>query len=266
MSTKTNILSKIKELFADQKMMEDYTAATNEIIRCLGGSLAVGERVAQVIGGVETDLPDGNYLLNNGKTISTIGNVIKEVNEYRAEENLGKTQMGTDTASSAQEDATIAEENMADYKNEIMTKLIDGTEVKILSKGDALSVGDEVLVKDAEGNFGKAPEGDHELEGGLTINVDAEGFINELSTAAEEASDKNSSEEMKSMFEAVSQLTLLVGELKESISNVTKENTELKEKFNKFSAEPSTESVTKKQEILSKTSDKMDRAKFFGGR
>jgi hypothetical protein len=242
-------------------MMEDYTAATNEIIRCLGDSLAVGERVAQVIGGVETDLPDGNYLLNNGKSITTVGNVIKEINEYRAEENLGKTKMGSDTASSAIEDATIAEENMEDYKNEIMTKLMDGTEVKILSKGDALSVGDEVLVKDAEGNFGKAPAGEHKLEGGLVIYVDELGFINELETEDTEESD-----EMKSMFEAISQLTVLVGELKKTVSNVSKENSDLTEKFNKFSKEPSVESVTKKQATLSKSADKLDKAKFFGGR
>ena len=256
MNTKTNILSKIKELFADQKMMEDYTAATNEIIRCLGDSLAVGERVAQVIGGVETDLPDGNYLLNNGKSITTVGNVIKEINEYRAEENLGKTQMESDAASTDQKDPKM--EEMEDYKNEILTKLVDGTEAKILSKGDAMSVGDKVEVKDAEGNFMKAPAGEHKLEGGLVIYVDELGFINELET--------EETEEMKSMFEAISQLTILVGELKKTISNVSKENSELTEKFNKFSKEPSVESVTKKQATLSKSADKLERAKFFGGR
>lgn len=261
MNTKTNILAKIKELFAEQKMMEDYTAATNEIIRCLSDSLAVGSKVAQVIGGVETDLPDGSYLLNNGKTIKTVGNVIKEINEYRAEENLGKTEMGSDTASSAQEDAIVAEENMEDYKNEIMTKLVDGTEVKILSKGEALSVGDEVLVKDAEGNFTKAPAGKHELEGGLVIYVDESGFINEMETKETEEAD-----EMKNMFEAISQLTILVGELKKTISNVSEKNSELTEKFEKFSKEPSVESVTKKQVSLSKTANKVERAKFFGGR
>jgi hypothetical protein len=237
-------------------MMEDYTAATNEIIRCLGDSLAVGERVAQVIGGVETDLPDGNYLLNNGKSITTVGNVIKEINEYRAEENLGKTQMESDAASTDQKDPKM--EEMEDYKNEILTKLVDGTEAKILSKGDAMSVGDKVEVKDAEGNFMKAPAGEHKLEGGLVIYVDELGFINELET--------EETEEMKSMFEAISQLTILVGELKKTISNVSKENSELTEKLNKFSKEPSVESVTKKQATLSKSADKLDRAKFFGGR
>jgi hypothetical protein len=262
MNLKTNILSKIKELFAEQQMMEDYTAATNEIIRCLGGSLAVGEKVAQVIGGVETDLPDGNYLLNNGKTISTIGNVIKEINEYRAEENLGKTQMESDAASSDQKEKDPAEEKMEDYKNEILTKLIDGTEVRVLSKGEALSVGDKVEVKDAEGNFTTAPAGKHELEGGLVIYLDELGLINELET--KETDETTESEEMKVMFEAVSQLTLLVEELKKSISNVNNENKELKEKFNKFSTEPSEKSVTKKQANLSKFADKIEKAKFFG--
>jgi predicted RNase H-like nuclease (RuvC/YqgF family) len=130
-----------------------------------------------------------------------------------------------------------------------------------MSKGDALSVGDEVMVKDAEGNFVQAPEGRHELEGGLVLYVDELGFINELETKETEESD-----DMKAMFEAVSQLTILVGELKNTISDITKENNELNEKFNKFSAEPSVESVTKKQATLSKSADKLERAKFFGGR
>jgi predicted RNA-binding protein with RPS1 domain len=195
-------------------------------------------------------------VLKKGDTVKA---VIKEINEYRAEENLGKTQMESDAASSDQKDPKM--EEMEDYKNEILTKLVDGTEARILSKGDAMSVGDKVEVKDAEGNFMKAPAGEHKLEGGLVIYVDELGFINELETAETEESD-----EMKSMFEAISQLTILVGELKKTISNVSKENSELTEKFNKFSKEPSVESVTKKQATLSKSADKLERAKFFGGR
>ena len=82
---------------------------------------------------------------------------------------------------SKDEEQTIVEKMEDDYKNEIMSRLKDGTEVKVLSKGDALSVGDKVLVKIGE-DFVKAPEGKHELEGGLTIYTDAEGFINELET------------------------------------------------------------------------------------
>jgi len=265
MNTKTSIIAQIRELFKKEEFATDYTAATNEIIRCLGDGLKVGEKVVQVLQGEEGNLPDGNYLLNNGKTITVAAGEIKEINEYRAEEQMADytTKEQKDTGDMVEKPGG-EKDKMADYKNEIASKLVDGTEVKILSKGDALSVGDEVLVKDAEGKFIKAPEGKHMLEGGLVLYVDASGFINELET---EQTDKTTeSEEMKSMFEAVSNLATLVGELKESISTLKSENNELTEKFNKFSAEPSVETITKRSDNLSKTAGKEERLKFFGGK
>jgi hypothetical protein len=265
MNTKTSIIAKIRELFNKEEFASDYTAATNEIIRCLGDGLKVGEKVVQVLQGEEGNLPDGNYLLNNGKTITVAAGEIKEINEYRAEEKMAdyttKEEKDTDVIV---EKAGGEKDKMADYKNEIISKLVDGTEVKILSKGDALSVGDEVLVKDAEGKFINAPEGKHLLEGGLVLYVDARGFINELET--EETDKTSESEEMKSMFEAVSNLTTLVSELKDTISTLKSENNELTEKFNKFAAEPSAETITKKADNLSKTAGKEERLKFFGGK
>ncbi|NBR98895.1 MAG: hypothetical protein EBT42_00645 [Actinobacteria bacterium] len=258
MSKTSNIIAKIKELFQEEKMAADYTAATGEIIRCIGDGLKVGEKVVNIAADTEAPLPDGNYLLDNGKSITVAAGEIKEINEYQASSDTpNPIAMGTETEMGM-------ENKMADYKNEIASKLKDGTEVKILSKGDAVSVGDEVMVKDASGQFVKAPEGDHELEGGLTINVDAEGFINELSTAAEEASDQSGSEEMKTMFEAVSTIKSMVDELKSTLTDLRTENKELKERFNKFASEPSVETITKKTENLSKNAKKEDKLKFFG--
>ena len=81
MNKTSQIIARIKELFAEEKMAMDYTAATGEIIRCLGNELRVGERVEQVIGGIGTNLPDGNYLLDNGKSIVVAANEIKEINQ-----------------------------------------------------------------------------------------------------------------------------------------------------------------------------------------
>jgi len=273
MNKKTSIIAKIRELFEKEEFSTDYTAATGEIIRCMGDGLRVGEKVVNIAAEKEAPLPDGDYLLDNGKTISIAAGEIKAINEYRAEENMGspKPELMADYTTKEQKDTGSMVEKpggekdkMADYKNEISSKLKDGTEVKILSKGDAVSVGDEVLVKDSSGNFVKAPAGDHELEGGLTINVDELGFINELSTAAEEASDEINSEEMKKMFEAVSQLTSLITDLKSEMAEIKKENTDLNEKFSKFAAEPSAESVTKKSSHFSKTAEKQNKLKFFG--
>lgn len=256
MSKTSNIIAKIKELFAEEKMAMDYTAATGEIIRCIGDGLKVGEKVVNVAAEKEAPLPDGNYLLNNGKSITVAAGEIKEINEYNAENKPNEIYMEKDM------EMGMGEDKMADYKNEIASKLKDGTEVKVLSKGDALSVGDEVLVKDAEGKFIQAPEGRHELEGGLVIYTDAKGFINELETKETESNE----EEMKTMFEAVSTIKSIVDELKSTISDLRNENKELKERFNKFAAEPSVETITKKTENLSRTAKKEDKLKFFGGK
>ena len=262
MNSKTSIIAKIKELFAQEKMAADYNTATGETIRCLGDGLRVGEKVVKILQGEEATLEDGNYLLDNGKSITVAAGQITDINEYRAEENMADytTKEQKDTGAIV-EKAGGEKDKMAEYKNEIESKLEDGTEVKVLSKGDALSVGDMVLVKDAAGEFVKAPEGKHKLEGGLTIAVDAEGFINELETEATE--DMGKDNEMKSMFEAVSNLTTLFTELKETINSLKTENNELTEKFNKFAAEPSAETITKKSSHFSKTAEKQDKLKFF---
>lgn len=259
MSKTSNIIAKIKELFQEEKMAKDYTAATGEIIRCLGDGLKVGEKVVEVAAEKEAPLPNGNYLLDNGKSITVEAGEIKEINEYNAENKPNPIAMEKDM------EMGMGEDKMADYKNEILSKLMDGTEVKVLSKGDALSVGDEVLVKDAEGKFVPAPEGKHELEGGLVIYTDVKGFINELETKETEEEDDRE-EEMKTMFEAVSSMKSIVDELKSTISDLKKENNELKERFNKFAAEPSVGTITKKVENLSKTAKKEDKLKFFGGK
>ena len=261
MNKTSQIIARIKELFAEEKMASDYTAATGEIIRIPSGSVSVGDKVEQVIGGVATNLPDGQYLLDNGKSIVVAAGEIKEINQPDAtSDKPNEVYM--------EKEMTMGDykEKMADYKNEIDSKLENGTEVKVLSKGDALSVGDIVLVKDAEGNFVKAPEGEHKLEGGLTIYTDADGFINELETEETEKEDEADNEEMKTMFEAVSTIKSMVDELKASIKEMKEENTELKNRFNKFAAEPSVETIAKKPELIAPSAKKEDKLKFFATR
>jgi hypothetical protein len=259
MSKTSNIISKIKQLFAEEEHMGDYNAATGQIIRVMG-NLSVGTKVAEMAAEKESPLADGNYLLDNGKSITVTAGEITEINEYDAGNKPNPVEMETE-----EEMIEDAKDEMEDYGKEINTKLEDGTEVKIMSKGDALSVGDSVMVKDASGEFVKAPEGEHKLIEGLTIYTDAEGFINELETKETEEDDTES-EEMKTMFEAVSTIKSVVEELRSTINDLKTENNELKERFNKFAAEPSVETITKKTETLSKTSKKEDKLKFFGQR
>ena len=261
MNKKSSILAKIRELFAQEMMGADYTTTDGKIIRCLGNSLKVGEKVAEVVSGKEQDIFDGTYTLNDGKIIDVVAGVIKDISEI-TERNVSETGQIEQMGKEEMPDVII--EKMEDYKNEITSKLKDGTEVKVMSKGDALSVGDMVLVKDAEGNFVKAPEGKHELEGGLTIYTDAEGFINELETEETEMGDDMEGDEMRRMFEAIEQLTSVVTNLKEKFESVEKTNSTLTERFEKFAAEPSTGSVATPKKELSRTASKQERAKYFG--
>lgn len=256
MSTKSNIIAKIKELFAQEKMAKDYTTSTGQIIRCLGESLSVGEKVVEVVDGQETTLNDGNYLLEDGKTITVEAGEIKEINEYKAEENMAEDKK------EEIKDTDVKEEKM---EGVVETKLADGTEVRVIVAGDQIAVGDKVEVKDAEGNFVKAPEGKHETVEGLIIYVDAEGLINEIETKETEEEDVEN-EEMKSMFEAIKSLKAMADEFKKSLESMKNENKELKEKFNKFAAEPSATSITKSTQTISKTASKEGKLKFFGTR
>ena len=257
MNKKTNIISKIRELFAQEKMSADYNSANGVTIRCLGDGLKVGEKVVKILQGEEATLEDGDYLLDNGKTITVAAGQVKDINEYRAEEKMA------DMTEKEQKDSGAIEEKIGgDEKEKMMkvveTKLKDGIEVKVMVAGDSLAIGDKVEVKSGDA-FIDAPEGRHETIDGLVIYVDAKGLINEMET---EETKRES--EMKNMFEAVSTLTTLVDELKSTISKLKEEKDELTEKFNKFSAEPSAETITKKSSHFSKTAEKQDKLKFFG--
>ena len=256
MNKKTNIISKIRELFAQEKMSADYNSANGVTIRCLGDGLKVGEKVVKILQGEEATLEDGDYLLDNGKTITVAAGQVTDINEYRAEEKMA------DMTEKEQKDSGAIEEKIGGDEQKMMkvveTKLKDGTDVKVMVAGDSLAIGDKVEVKSGDA-FINAPEGRHETIDGLIIYVDAEGLINELETE-----ETRRESEMKEMFESVTTLTTLVGELKETISKLKEEKDELTEKFNKFSAEPSAETITKKSSHFSKTAEKQDRLKFFG--
>lgn len=155
----------------------------------------------------ELTLPDGEH---------TIGEKIYVVKEGKVTEvkDVVKEEMSEDTTSTGE-----TKVEMADYTNEIDTRLVDGTEVRVITKGEAISVGDMVLVKVGEG-YKEAPEGKHELEGGLVIYTDAEGNINEIETKQTEERDETELAE-----EVVSEITDVVAD---ATPTYTKEELDIK--------------------------------------
>ena len=251
---KKNILTKIKELFntQEEKFETDYKTQDGRIIRCYGNGLEVGEMVKEITEEGEMDIEDGNYVLEDGIVLNIKGGMIESVGETTDE-----MEEITDTITEDVEMGDDMKDRMEDgYNNEIDTKLVDGTEIRVLTKGDAISVGDMVLVKVGEG-YKEAPEGRHEVEGGLVVYTDAQGNINEIETKETEEND-----EMSELFTSISKLVDEVKELRKELGEVKNENVELKSKFSKFSKEPSDE-PTKHEIKFSGKMTKDDKINFF---
>jgi flagellin-like hook-associated protein FlgL len=246
---KKGILTKIKELFSTEveKFEADYKTQDGRIIRCYGEGLDVGEMVKEITAEGEMDIEDGDYILEDGTTLMIVGGKIEAIGEEVSEDEMEEI---TDTITEDVEMGNDMKDRMEDgYKNEIDTKLLDGTEIRVLTKGDAISVGDMVLVKVGEG-YKEAPEGRHEVEGGLVVYTDAEGNINEIETAQTEERDETG---LSEVFTAISTLVDEVKSLRGELSTIKKENEELKTRVNKFAAEPSVEPLPTKVEFKSKS-------------
>jgi len=247
---KASILGKIKELFsAEEYSFADYKTADGRIIRCKSDSLDVGSELVEITADGEVPLTDGEYTLEDGLVLEVEGSKVIEMKS--SEESISEEDMGYKNKEEEMED---------EYKNQIDTKLVDGTEIRILSKGEAVSVGDRVLVKDGE-EYKTAPEGKHEVEGGLVVYTDAEGNINEIETKETEERDDTK------LNEVFSSLEILMNELKslkDELISVKNENEELKASVNKFAKAPSTEPL--KQTVDLRKTTKEDKLKFFGNR
>lgn len=250
---KKGILTKIKELFSTEveKFETDYKTQDGRIIRCYGEGLEVGEMVKEITAEGEVDIEDGNYILEDGIVLMIHGNKIAEVTEIKDE--MGEHEDKKEEKMGEHEDKDKMggdyKDKMADYTNEIDTKLVDGTEIRVLTKGEAISVGDMVLVKVGEG-YKEAPEGRHEVEGGLVVYTDAEGNINEIETKETEERDETG---LSEVFTAISTLVDEVKSLRGELSTMKQENEVLKSRVNKFAAEPSVEPLKTKVEFRAKS-------------
>jgi hypothetical protein len=126
-------------------------------------------------------------------------------------------------------------------------KLVDGTIVRV--EGDAFKVGDAVQVITEAGETVQAPEGEHELEDGTVLVIDAEGKITEvraIEPVAEEAPEEEMAEEVEApeaevagdnLAERVAALEEALAMLIEKLAGNQAEMTATKEALSKVTAE-----------------------------
>jgi molybdopterin converting factor small subunit len=232
---KKGILTKIKELFSttEEVFAGDYKTQDGRIIRCYGEGLDVGEMVKEITADGEMDIEDGDYILEDGVTLTVASGKITSVGEMvgDVEEEMGD----------------MLPEEEKDMMKDLETELMDGTKVRVL--GGELVVGAKVEAE-IDGKFVNAPEGEHNLADGRVIYVDADGLINEIQTPDTKKEDETGMEEV---FSAISNLVDEVKSLRGELKTIKDENEELKTRVNKFAAEPSAEPLPTKVEFKSKS-------------
>lgn len=255
-----DFIKKLQKLLFEENVNQDfadYKTEDGRIIRT--EALAEGNEIKEINeAGEIVDLEDGEYIVVDENIKIVVANSVIESTEEIAVENP-------------------EEEMEEDF---IDSKLEDGTVIKV----DKLEVGGLVEVADADGNYTPAPEGEHILEDGTKVVVDAEGIITEViapeADAEEEMSEdveetfeskienwfasKLESEEVKSLFQSISKYVEQNEKLISKFEEIEKENKELKEKFHKFSTEDSAESLETKVKFTEMS--KEEKVKFLSKR
>lgn len=257
---KKNILRKIKELF--NKEVETEMANVMRIdgvaIYYEGTELVEGETKLFLDEEMTKPAPDGEHELEGGLIVNLKDGILLSVKEKMEEkEDEDDDQGGEEDMGYGYGDKDKDKDMMEDLDTELM----DGTKVRV--SGGVLSVGKMVLVE-KDGEYVKAPEGQHNLKDGRVIYVDEDGLINEIETS----DTKKEEEDMSELFNSISKLVDEVKSMKGNLSitnklldKMKKENYELKEKFSKFSKEPSTQPT--KHEVKFSKMDKDTKLKFF---
>lgn len=237
---KSKIIQKIKMLFTEEKFEgTDYKTIDGLIIR-----VTPENEVKEITEEGETAITTGDYTLEDGRVLKVVDGLLSEIVEKEEEE--------------TEEGSIEVEVEMAEY---LETTLMDGTKVRVT--GTELTVGSFVEVE-KDGEWVKAPEGQHNLSDDRVIYVDGEGKVNEIETPDTKKEDEVDMKKDE-MFSALETLTNQILTLTEKLNAIETENKELKSKFETFSKTPVTQSITKESETK-KFSSKEDKIKFFGRR
>jgi len=229
----TEAISKIADLlgmkfksekFFTTKLIDEMTTITNN----QEGPLTIGEHLF-IVGedGILSPAPVGSHKTREGLIVevSEDGTIIKIEEEPKEETRVeeAETEIEVDT--------------------EVMSKatLTDGTTIETDEEGD-FAVGQKLFVIDSEGNKVQAPEGEHTTESGITLVVDAEGFITGVKYPDE--SGEGSLEEMK---QDMASMKKAMKEMMSVMSSFSKDLESYKKDYEEFKAQPSVvEPVVKK--------------------
>lgn len=231
MSNPVNAINQIKDLMKqfgflnEEPTLLSFKLQDNTIVETL--KLAVGEKITKLNEAFEkVALADGDYKLDN-LNVSVKDGVISAVKEI--------------------------------FLN---AKLVDGTPIKV--EGEEVVEGAKVMVVTEEGEI-PAPDGVHELEGGMKVETKA-GVIAKIEEEVEEEEPKVEieveAEKMPAQDEAIKELYSLLKDMMEKVSGQMKKMEEKMEKvegeFEAFKKQPAGKKVSDGKVDFSNTNNETD--------
>ena len=287
-----NLLERLKSLFAEtvkEDKWEDMKTADDRIIRVYSLENG-GQKVKEITENGEVDVNDSSITLEDGTSLeitnSIITNIIPlEADMYPKKEKDNMKEENKEEKFSVEEFMEMLncrctggerlqirkfekedgkfefsiEKELCKFANVMRT---DG--VAIYYEGEELIVGETPLFLD-EALTEPAPDGEHELEGGLKATVEGGILVDLVEIETEETeSEVEAKSYDKKMEVAFSEIMEQLKTMSSEIKSIKTENENLKTRVQKFAAEPS-DKETKTTPTITGMS-KEDKLKFFAKR
>lgn len=228
---KKSVIKNIKQFFSapeveeDTQIFVDIKTEEGKILRV--SDMKEEATITEITEDGEIEVEDGTYTTDYGLTLVVEGGKIKSIIEKEDEEEL----VDEVVEEVVQEMANV-------MRNDGVAIYYEGTE---LVEGTPLFL-DEAMTE-------PAPDGPHELEGGLKIVIEGG-----LLKSVEEVMEKKDDPKMEEVFNQINSL-------KDELQKLKTENSELKSRFNKFADQPSEQPI--KEKISFNKINREDKLKFF---
>lgn len=226
--TRNEIKRKIASLIGKTfEAFGDYKTKDGTSLRIEGEKFMEGTPIFVITPEGQLPLVDGEYELESGMKLKVEEGLVTNVEEISTE--------GT-PVDEVSEDG-VNDEMKQEFDE---AELVDGT---IVGTDGDFEVGKPLYVKDGEGNWVKAPVGEHSTKSGIILVVNEEGYITGMKKPEE--SGEGSLEEMMEQF------TSILDKLTNELVELKKEQKMMNEKFSKIASEPAGEKVFDRKGYLS---------------
>ena len=226
---KNTKLKKLQVLLGLVPQSFGYMTTDGVEIEIEDDAMETGKKVYVITPEGQLPIPDGEYEMEMGAKLKTMGGVIEKMETIKPEQEIVDV-----PADDADVISVPANEEMAS------ATLVDGTKVE--AEGD-FEVGKPLFVITEAGERVPAPEGEHTTDSGIVVVVDAEGVITGIRKPdmAPEGSLEMSIEDVVETF------TSALENLNKKLNDMNDRFTDLDGKFSKFSSLPAGEKIYDKK-------------------